>query len=152
MHAAIRQCTFDELASAASFDALCAEYAAESGRIPGLGAANVDAAAYRTMEAAGVACCIGAWCGDELVGFGVVTVSVLPHYSKRVGCLISFFVAGHARKGGAGTRIREEAERIAQTRGAVGLMISAPAESRLDVILPRIGYHATNRLFFKGFA
>jgi hypothetical protein len=30
-------------------------------------------------------------------------------------------------------------------------MISAPAESRLDVILPRIGYRATNRVYFKGF-
>jgi len=151
MRAAIRQCTFDELASAASFDLLCAEYAAESGRIPGLGAPNVDRAMYRAMEAAGMGQCIGAWCGDELVGFGVVTLSTLPHYSKLLGCLISFFVAAAARKSGAGTQIREEAERIAKARGGVGLMISAPAESRLDVILPRIGYQATNRLYFKGF-
>ncbi|PQV51854.1 GNAT family N-acetyltransferase [Paraburkholderia sp. BL21I4N1] len=149
MITAIRPCAFDDLANAASFDALCAEYAAESGRIPGLGQANVDATAYRTMEAAGVGQCIGAWHGDDLVGFGVVTLSVLPHYSKLIGCLISFFVAADARKGGVGTYIREVAEQIAQERGAIGLMISAPDESRLDVILPRSGYHATNRLYFK---
>lgn len=155
MAATIRKCTFDELASAAGFDALCAEYAAESGRMSELGAPKVDVDAYRAMEAAGIAQCIGAWdvgaYRDELVGFGVVTISVLPHYSKLVGALISFFVASSARQGGTGTRIRQLAEDIAKERGALGLMISAPAESRLDVILPRIGYRATNRLYFKAF-
>lgn len=149
---AVRQCTFDDLASAAEFDVLCAAYAEESGRMPEFGAPKVDNAAYRAMEAAGAARFIGAWRGDELAGFGVVTLSVLPHYSKPIGCLISFFVADDARKGGTGTRIRELAERISHERGAIGLMISAPDDSRLDVILPRIGYRATNRLYFKGFA
>lgn len=148
----VRQCTFDELASAAGFDALCAEYAAESGRMAEFGEPRVDANAYRAMEAAGVAQCIGVWVGEDLAGFGVVTLTVLPHYSKLIGCLISFFVAPCARKGGTGTRIRELAEDIAKARGALGLMISAPSESRLDVILPRSGYRATNRVYFKGFA
>lgn len=146
----VRQCTFNELASAAEFDGLCSEYAAESGRMSELGEPKVDASAYRAMEAAGIAHCIGAWQGDQLVGFGVVTLSVLPHFSKLIGALISFFVASNARKGGTGTRIRETAERIAQEHGALGLMISAPSESRLDVILPRSGYRATNRVYFKG--
>jgi GNAT superfamily N-acetyltransferase len=148
----VRQCTFDELASAAGFDALCAEYAAESGRMAEFGEPRVDANAYRAMEAAGVAQCIGVWVGEDLAGFGVVTLTVLPHYSKLIGCLISFFVTAGARKGGTGTRIRELAEDIAKARGALGLMISAPSESRLDAILPRSGYRATNRVYFKGFA
>lgn len=148
----VRQCTFDDLASAAEFDVLCAEYAAESGRMAEFGTPKVDADAYRAMEAAGVAHCIGVWRDSELAGFGAVTLSVLPHFSKLIGCLISFYVAPAARRGGTGTRIREIAEHIAQEHGAVGLMISAPSESRLDVILPRIGYRATNRLYFKGFA
>lgn len=150
MTTVVRECLAGELANASNFDALCVEYAAESG-IPELGDANVDVPAYRAMEAVGMACCIGAWRDDELVGFGVVTLSVLPHFSKRVGCLISFFVAASARKGGTGTRIREAAERIAKERGGEGLFISAPSESRLDAILPRSGYRATNRLYFKGF-
>lgn len=152
MATVIRECTFDELASAAGFHALCADYAAESGRMPEFGEPKVDAEAYRAMEAAGAAHCLGVWCGDELAGFGVVTLSTLPHYSKRIGCLISFYVAPVARNGSAGTRLREAAERIAIKHGAVGLMISAPTDSRLDVILPRSGYRATNSLFFKGFA
>lgn len=148
MPVVIRECPADELATASNFDALCTAYAAESG-IPELGTANVDIPMYRSMEAVGMGCCIGAWDGNELVGFGVLTLSVLPHFSKRIGCLISFFVASGARKGGTGTRIRHLAEAIATERGAVGMMISAPSESRLDVILPRIGYRATNRLYFK---
>lgn len=151
MAAVIRECPFDELASAPSFDTLCIEYAAESGRMAELGIANVDGDAYRAMEAAGVARCVGAWDGDQLVGFCVVTLSVLPHFSKLVGGLISFFVCANARKGGTGTRMRQAAERIAQLRGAAGIVISAPVESRLDVILPRSGYRATNRLYFKAF-
>ncbi|SEB24780.1 GNAT family N-acetyltransferase [Paraburkholderia sartisoli] len=149
--AVVRECTFDELASAAGFDALCAEYAAESGRMAEFGPPKVDVDAYRAMEAAGMAHCIGVWCDDELTGFGVVTLSVLPHYTKLIGCLISFFVAERARNGSAGTQIRKLAEDIAKERGALGMMISAPSESRLDVILPRSGYRATNRLYFKGF-
>jgi GNAT superfamily N-acetyltransferase len=145
----VRQCTFDDLASAAEFDVLCAAYAQESGRMPEFGEPDVNGSAYRAMEAAGIAQCIGAWNGDVLVGFGVVSLSVLPHYSKLIGCLISFFVAPHARSGGTGSLIRDLAEQIAARRGAVGLMISAPTESRLDTILPRIGYRATNRLYFK---
>lgn len=152
MATVIRECTFDDLAGSAGFDALCAEYAAESGRMPEFGEPKVDGDAFRAMEAAGMAHCLGVWYGDELAGFGVVTLSVLPHYSKRIGCLISFYVAPIARSGSAGTRLREAAERMAHEHGAVGLMISAPTESRLDVILPRNGYRATNRLFFKGFA
>lgn len=150
MPVAIRECPADEIASAANFGALCVEYAAESG-IPELGTANVDIPMYRSMEAVGMGCCIGAWDGDELVGFAALTLSVLPHFSKRIGCLISFFVVPHARTGGTGTRIRHAAEGIALSRGAVGMMISAPSESRLDVILPRSGYRATNRMYFKGF-
>ncbi|WP_250533968.1 GNAT family N-acetyltransferase [Caballeronia sp. AZ10_KS36] len=149
--AVIRKCQFDELAAAANFDALCAEYARESG-IAEFGEHKVDGNAYRAMESTGMAQCIGAWHGDELIGFGVVTLSPLPHYSKLIGCLISFFVASHARIGSAGTRIRQAAEQYASDRGAMGLMISAPSESRLDVILPRVGYRATNRLFFRAFA
>lgn len=148
MATVIRECLADELATAPNFDALCAEYATESG-IPELGEPKVDVPMYQSMEAVGMGCCIGAWNGDELVGFGVLTLSPLPHYSKRIGCLISFFVASSARKGGTGIRIRQTAERIATERGAVGLMISAPNESRLDVILPRSGYRATNRLYFR---
>ncbi|SAL47351.1 hypothetical protein AWB74_02124 [Caballeronia arvi] len=151
MATVIRECLFDELAAAPNFGALCDEYAAESG-ISEFGQANVDAAMYRSMEAAGMGQCIGAWRGDELVGFGVVTLSPLPHYSKLVGCLISFFLAASARDGSAGTRLRQTAEQIAEARGAIGLMISAPSESRLDVILPRVGYRATNRLYFRAFA
>ncbi|MEQ0776171.1 GNAT family N-acetyltransferase [Paraburkholderia tropica] len=150
MATVIRECPADEIASAPNFDALCAEYAAESG-ITELGQANVDVPMYRAMEAAGLGWCIGAWRGDELIGFGVVTLTKLPHFSKLAGCLISYFVAAAGRDGSAGTRIREEAEHIAKARGAVGLMISAPCESRLDVILPRVGYRATNRLYFRGF-
>jgi GNAT superfamily N-acetyltransferase len=146
----IRECSADEIANALNFHALCAEYAAESG-ISELGSANVDIPMYRSMEAAGMGCCIGAWQGDDLVGFGVVTLSILPHFSKRIGCLISFFVATSARKRGAGTRIRQTAERIAKERGAVGMMISAPIDSRLDMILPRSRYRATNRLYFRSF-
>ncbi|MFM0261867.1 GNAT family N-acetyltransferase [Paraburkholderia sediminicola] len=145
----IRQCTFDELASAAGFDVLCAEYAAESGRL-GLGAANVDPAFYRALESSGGAI-LGTWCDDSLIGFGALTLSVLPNFSQLIGCLTAIFITASARKTGAGTAIRQAAEQIARERGAVGMMISAPSESRLDVILQRSSYRATHHVYFKGF-
>jgi GNAT superfamily N-acetyltransferase len=147
----IRECSPDELANASNFDGLCAEYAAESG-IAEFGEHKVDLAMYRAIEATGIGCCIGAWRGDELVGFVALTLTLMPHYSQIVGSVVSHFVASSARKGGTGTRIRQFAERIAAERGAVGMMLSAPLGSRLDAILPRSGYRATHHLYFKGFA
>ena len=125
----VRPSTVDEMIAAPNFAALCEEYANESG-ITELGRPDVDVDQYRAMIAADVGALIGAWNGGELAGFGFVTFTVLPHFSKLAGCLISFFVTERDRRSGAGTEIRKLAEHLSRERGAIGLLISAPRSSR----------------------
>ncbi|QQV54340.1 GNAT family N-acetyltransferase [Ralstonia syzygii subsp. celebesensis] len=130
---------------------LLAEYAAESG-IPELGAAHAQVEIYRALEAGGVLHVLGAFRGDDLVGFAFVLVSVLPHFGQVVGTTESYFVTRDARKGGAGLALLRAAEKLSRERGAKAFMVSAPAESRLTCVMPGAGYRETNRVFFKALA
>lgn len=145
---AIRPCTVSDMENAPNLAALLAEYGAESA-IEGLGQANAQTETYRQMEAVGVLHLIGAFQGDELVGFLIMIVSVLPHYGKRIASTESFFVASAARKGGAGLKLLREAERLAESLGAMGFFVSAPMGGRLMRVLTAKRYRETNRVFFK---
>jgi GNAT superfamily N-acetyltransferase len=144
----IRPCTVSDMENAHNLAALLAEYGVESA-IEGLGQPSAQIETYRQMEALGMLCLIGAFQGDELVGFLIMIVSVLPHYGKRIASTESFFVASAARKGGAGLKLLCEAERLAKSLGAMGFFVSAPTNSRLDSVLTAKQYRHTNQVFFK---
>jgi GNAT superfamily N-acetyltransferase len=86
-----------------------------------------------------------------VIGFLTLICIPLPHYSVPVAVSESFFVASVHRATGAGLALIREAERIARGLGALGLLISAPAEGRLAAVLDaKPDYRPTNRVFFKG--
>lgn len=131
---------------------LLAEYGAESS-IDDLGPPSVQIETYRQMEAVGALQLLGAFQGNDLVGFLVMIVSMLPHYGARVASTESFFVAGNARKSGAGLRLLHEAEQLARNLGAAGFFVSAPKGSKLAAVLDaHKAYRETNRVFFRGLA
>jgi len=143
----IRECAVDDVAGAPNFAQLCDDYARESA-IAELGGGNVDVELYRQMERAGFLRLLAAYRGDELVGFAVVMLTRLPHFSAYVAGVESYFVASTARAGGAGARLRTEAERVARAAGAVALLFSAPIDGALDRVLQRSARcRATNRLY-----
>ena len=145
----VRRCTVAELEQAPEFGALGEEYAAESGRaIRGVSDPQIDF--YRRAEAAGTMLFHGAWIGEELVGFLVLHLSVVPHLGVTIATTETLFVASHARSSGAGRLLLDFAEDAAKDCGAAGLVVSAPVGGRLEVILPRRGFKLTNQLFFKG--
>lgn len=142
----IRPCTVADIESAPN--ALLAEYGRESA-IPELGPVNPQFPIYKVMEANGSVRMIGAFRGDQIVGFIALLVSVLPHFGVVVGTTESFFVASHDRKSGAGLRLLRAAEDMAREMGAVGFFVSTPVGSRLERVMPGIGYRETNRVFFR---
>jgi hypothetical protein len=144
----VRPCAFVEIESAPNFRDLCAEYARESA-IAELGEPTMNLVTYRAMEAAGFLHSVIALQGDTMVGFLTLILSELPHFSQRTASVESFFVTNSARSGGAGIRLRQQAELIAQEHGAVAIMLSAPEGSRLDAVLPRSGYRKTNHVYFR---
>jgi histone acetyltransferase (RNA polymerase elongator complex component) len=150
---AIKPITCDDMEHSPRLGELIAEYSAES-NIPELAKhqTGVRVDIYRALEAAGVARMLGAYDDDELVGFLLMIVSDLPHYGVRAATTESYFVQAVHRSGGAGLKLLHEAERIAQEAGAVGLLVSAPTGSRLDQVLPHVGYKRTNEVYFRELA
>jgi GNAT superfamily N-acetyltransferase len=147
----IRPTTVAELEAAPNFGALLDEYAAECA-IDGLPHPKAKIEMYRVMEAGGVLKVVGAFIGDEVVGFITVLTCILPHYSDYVSVTESFFVERAARPTGAGIGLLRRAEAIARELSSKGLLVSAPSGGTLAAVLELTSYKETNRVFFKGFA
>ena len=135
-----------------AFPALCREYAEEAA-IAGLPDPQEKLSAYQMLESSGSTAfnAYGAFSGDALIGFLVLLTPVLPHYGVAIAVAESLFVAGAYRKTGAGMLLIRLAEKRARELRSPGMLFSAPSGGRLAMLLPRIGYRETNRVFLKGF-
>jgi predicted acetyltransferase len=93
---------------------------------------------------------ICAYVGTELVGFAIVLITIMPHYSAPVATMESFFVAARRRESGAGLALRRAVERISKAHGARGLLISAAVGSRLEKLLKKSrAFQESHHIFFK---
>ena len=146
--AEVRQFTFNDLENNPKFKELCDEYAAESS-IEGMPPTDPHLPMYRQLEAAGVLHAFGAFSGDELVGFLLMLVSPVPHYSAVIANTESFFVRDGHRKGGTGSKLLKMAEEHAKHLGAVGIFVSAPSGGRLSRAIRLFGFRETNQVFFR---
>lgn len=144
----IRQCKLAEIEQNARFPALFAEYAAECA-LHELPPPDEKLAAYRALDDSGIFHILGAFDGDDLLGFLAFLLPVIPHYGVAIAVGESFFVASAHRKKGVGLKLVHAAEQQAQQAGAPALMLSAPVGSPLERVLPVIGYRETNRVFLR---
>lgn len=126
---------------------LVAEYEAEA-RSPELPTAQPQWAQYAALEGAGLLDIIAARENGKLIGFVSVLRSNLPHYGGPVSVVESLFVAVARRRTGAGRALIRAAEAVA-ARYSTGLLITAPAGSALEVVLPRMGYRHSNTVFIR---
>lgn len=150
---AIRPITVAEAFDSPVFAALCDEYQAESLRNPCMMGALPNRGAYTQMVDAGFLHPLGAFVGDDLVGLCTVLIAPVMHFGgKVVATTETLFMAEAHRAGGAGQKLLRAAENVAAQAGAGGLYVSAPSNGRLERLLPCVGYHETNRVFFRGFA
>ena len=149
--AVVRQISVAEAFANVEFPALCREYAEESA-LAGLPDPQEKLSAYQALEAGGsdVFSAFGAFLGDRLIGFIVLLTPVLPHYGAAIAVAESLFVGSAHRKNGAGMLLIRQAEKRAREMRSPGMLFSAPSRGRLAVLLPRIGYRETNRVFLKG--
>jgi GNAT superfamily N-acetyltransferase len=144
----IRKCTVAEIAESEAFPSLWQEYADESA-MAGLPYPSDKLASYYMIEGTGIMQPYGAYREEQLIGFVVVMVPVIPHYGVSVGVTESLFVAKAHRKTGAGIALIRTAEQHVREAGGPALLVSAPFGGRLAEVLPRIGYRETNRVFMR---
>lgn len=150
MEPTIRAATVAEVFDSPVFAALCDEYRAESQRNPDL-AGLPDREGYARMVEAGMMHILGAFVGEELVGFCTVLLAPVLHYRGRViASTESLFLTKAYRSGMAGLKLLRAAEQVAVKAGASGLYVSAPVGGRLERLLPQVDYYETNRVFYRG--
>jgi len=101
------------------------------------------------LENSGLMNFAAAFVGDTIVGFSILMVTQLPHYSRIIAVVDSIFVAKKHRGSGAGMMLIREMESIAKDNEAIGILVSAPKGGRLNELMPNIGYAHTNEVFFK---
>lgn len=147
----IRYCSIDEIQHAPNIAALMAEYAEESHN-PELPDPNAQFEQYRKLQEVGVLGAIGAFKGDELIGFVGVLSSNLPHHGARLAITESFFVAKAHRKGGAGLKLLKAAEMHARDIGSPCLLVNTVHGSALEQVMPKLGYRHSNSTFVRSLA
>jgi hypothetical protein len=140
--------TFKQAFDDPDFTTLFDEYCEESA-MNGMPQPVCQPAIYQQIEDAGIMHVLGAYDDDRMVGFLNLLVNTLPHYGKLVATTESYFVGFKHRKGGAGLMLLREAERLATTLGAVGILVSSPNGSKLAEVMPKVGYTAANQVFFR---
>lgn len=151
MEHTIRTITVDEAFDSPVFAALCDEYRAESLRNPDMLGALPDREGYARMAGAGLMHPLGVFAGDTLVGLCAVLITPVLHFGGKVlASTETLFVAEAHRAGNAGLKLLRAAEEVAANAGAGGLYVTAPAGGRLERLLPHVGYHETNRVFYRG--
>lgn len=144
----IRACSVSEIAASPSLEQLLAGYGAESA-IPELGPPKADIATYRKMESLGSMKAIGVF-APHLVGLAAIILYGLPHFdSRKVASMESFYVMPAYRPGANGLKLLTAAEECAAANKAHAMLVCAPIGKRLEKILPRRGYRATNTVFMK---
>lgn len=152
----IKPVTIAELESAPNIYSLLDEYAAECA-LEGLPHPVTKAESYKQIEASGWLQAFAAWKhygdqdDDELIGFIHVVCSTSPKYGVDIATVESFFVAHEHRSSGAGLKLKRTAEDHALSKGAAGIVISAPNDGGPLVTLLSLSsdYIETNRVFFK---
>src|SRR5574343_1976762 len=132
----IKLITYQELTELNGFDAAVSAYALECS-MPEIGQAQESRAIYTAMSDMGKLHVIAAVNDGLLVGFVLLLVSELPHYSGRlIATTESFFVLESERKGGTGAKLIQKAEDVANELGSVALLLSAPAGGALEKVAP----------------
>jgi hypothetical protein len=143
----IRKCMAAEIFDHPRGPGLIAEYAAECGNaLIGKPAPRKDM--YQNLEASGLGQCFAAYEDEQLVGFAMVLVCVVPHFGLALANAESLFVTREASCGGQLMRTLDD---YATDRGCVTIFYTAPVGSRLARLLFLCAdqYTNTNHVFAK---
>lgn len=105
---------------------------------------DIDHAAYRAMDAAGVLACVAVYLGDKLLGYSVSVVQRLLHYDRIVAHNKALFLDPSVRAAGVGAALSEMTKALARERGASAVLWHAKPNTRLHAIMQRAA--ATGRV------
>jgi predicted GNAT superfamily acetyltransferase len=103
---------------------------------------------YRSLEANNMLLILGAFEGDQVVGYSVNVVMNHAHYADLVVCNNDLlFVTEGKRNGRLGVQLIRETEKVAKERGARLMLWHAKPSTPLEKIMPRLGYGVQDIIF-----
>jgi predicted GNAT superfamily acetyltransferase len=107
-----------------------------------------DISTYEMLESKNALLSLGAFDGDEIVGYSVNIMAHNLHYSDLMMCQSDvLYVREDKRQGPAGLKLMRETERLAKERGAQMMLWHAKPDTNLDQILPRMGYRVQDVVY-----
>ena len=140
-----------ELLAAPNLQEMMDAYAAEAA-LEGMPEPKANLDAYRAMDKWGLMHTLCAMVDGKIIGFILVLVNELPHYSALLASIESYFVLAQYRQSGAGIMLLKSAETHAFEKNAAGFMVSAACGGTLDKMMMRsMIYRKTHNVYFTGF-
>jgi GNAT superfamily N-acetyltransferase len=124
----------EEIFGAPNAQELFDEYSAECS-VPMVGKINLKRQMYDLFEESGMLDVFGVYDGEELIGFGSVLFSELPHYSLHVANVESLFIASAHRAGGTGRALMLAMEDRSAARGCKTILYNARVDSQFEKML-----------------
>lgn len=107
-----------------------------------------DVDTYVRLEDQGRLLSLGAFEGDEIVGYSVNILANNLHYVDVTMCQNDvLYVREDKRQGPTGLRLMRETERLAKERGADMMLWHAKPGTNLDAILPRLDYRVQDVIY-----
>lgn len=147
----IRTSNFDEML--AHWDELCAlfwDHWDEIALNKQVMALKPDMPRYKAMAEQGSLVVIGAWNGDQLVGYSVNFVMQHLHYADlRICSNDLLFVSQALRKGRVGLKLIRATEEAAKEAGARLMLWHGKPNTTLVEIMPALGYGVQDIIFSK---
>jgi hypothetical protein len=116
----------------------------------GLMVLKPDIEAYREMEAKGQLVSLGAFLGEQPIGYSINLLHKHLHYADlTVAQNDLLFVIPEHRKGLAGHLLIRWTERTVRAHGARLMLWHAKPGTALESLMPRLGYGVQDTLFSK---
>lgn len=141
--------TVEALLEHPRFPEIHKEYVAECAN-PALSDGEIDVARYKAMEAAGVLHVLADKDGDDIVGFSVVIISPVLHFTKTIAVVESIYLLPEHRTGLRGLKLMRSTCDYARKQGADGVYMSAPTGSAFDKLCQALRLSHTNNTYFVG--
>ena len=109
-----------------------------------------DISTYEMLESKNALLSLGAFDGDEIVGYSVNIMAHNLHYSDLMMCQSDvLYVREDKRQGPAGLKLMRETERLAKERGAQMMLWHAKPDTNLNALLPHLNYSVQETIYTK---
>ena len=147
MRAAIREVTVADVLHAPNAAELFRMYSEECS-LSELGNIAPTEETYANLSRAGMTT-LGAYDGENLVGFATLLTYIVPHYGKKIAATESIFIADKYRAR-MWRSLRDAIEEYGKNNNCAAILYSAPTGSRFSRMLSLSSrYRHTNDVFLR---